>query len=264
MTESAKTSFLRPAKVLWLVLIGLFVYTVTAAVLVPAGWLWHWFSPRIQLPPQLIVHQVSGKVWEGSAGLSYHGRPLIVRWQLGWPSVSTLELPVGFSIESLGSRVQGRIVGGWPERADLQLGGRIHVRDFESLIEQSGGAMLEGDVSIKQLRARWQDGQVQSAVGLATWPGGRVRWPQGGGTQSAEFPPMEASVDGSSGRLSLRVSREGKDQPVADADILPDGMLEVRVYKRLLDLAGQTWSGAASPGDVVFRVRQPLLPGGRG
>lgn len=264
MSDSAKTAFLRPGKVLWLVLLGLLVYTIAVVVLIPAGWLWHWFSPRIQLPPQIIVHRVSGQVWQGAAGLSFQGRPLIVHWQLDWPTVSKLALPVGFSIESLGSRLQGQLIAGWPDQADLQAEGRIHIKDFEALIEQSGGAMLDGDVTIQQLRLQWQDGRFQSATGLATWPGGRVVWPQGGGTQSAEFPPMKVSLDGESGRLALRVARQGQNQPVADADIFPNGMLEVRVYKRLLDLAGQSWSGAASPGDVIFQVRQPLLPGGRG
>lgn len=263
MTESANTSFLRTAKVLWLVLIGVLVYLVTAVLLVPAGWLWHWLSPRIELPPQLTVHQVSGTIWNGATGLSFQGRPLIVHWQLNWPSLTTLALPVGFTIESLGSQVHGRLIAGWPDRANLEARGRIHVKDFASLIEKSGGAMLDGDVSIEQLSLSWQDGRFQTADGLATWPGGSVVWPQGGRSQSAQFPAMKASVSGQSGRLSLQVARQGSDQPVADADILPDGMLEVRVYKRLLDLAGQSWSGAASPGDVIFKVRQPLLPGGR-
>lgn len=264
MTDSVHTSFLRPAKVLWLVLIGLLVYLLTAVALIPAGWLWHWVSPRVPLPQQVTVHQVSGRVWQGAAGLSFQGRPLIVHWHLGWPSVTALTLPVGFSLESLNSKLEGRLVTGWPDQADLQAEGRVHVKDFESLIEQSGGAMLAGDVTIRNLRLRWQNGRFQSAAGLATWPGGTVTWPQGGRIQSAQFPPMEASLGGEAGQLSLRIARQGRNEPVAEADIFTDGILEVRVYKRLLDLAGQSWSGAASPGDIIFRVRQPLLPGGRG
>jgi general secretion pathway protein N len=39
-------------------------------------------------------------------------------------------------------------------------------------------------------------------------------------------------------------------------------MMEIRVFKRMVDLAGQDWSNSAGPDDVVFRVRQPLIPGG--
>lgn len=37
--------------------------------------------------------------------------------------------------------------------------------------------------------------------------------------------------------------------------------MNLQVHKRMLDLAGQKWPITALPDDVVFRVRQPLIPG---
>lgn len=261
MTDSPQPAFLRPGKILWLLLAGLLVYLFTLIILLPAGWLWHWASPQLNLPEQVQIHQVSGRLWQGAAGLSVNSRPLRFSWRLGAPSISELGLPLNFSLESAHSQLKGRLDLSWPAEAQLAADGVINIREFEDLIRRSGGAMLEGEVAVEQLTLAWNDGEFGNGHGLARWPGGEVTWPMGGGLQSAEFPPMEASLNAQSGRASLSVSQQGQSEPAADADLFQDGMLEIRVYKRMIDLAGQSWSGAASPGDVVFRVRQPLLPG---
>ncbi|WP_166263167.1 type II secretion system protein N [Marinobacter caseinilyticus] len=263
MTESPTSPFLRPAKVVWLTLAGLLVYLVALVILLPAGWLWHWIEPHAGLPDQVRIHQVSGRVWEGEAGIYFNNRPLRVGWRLGMPDVSKLGLPLSFSVESAYSQVEGRLDVSWPGSAKVSAGGLIKVREFEDLIRRSGGAMLEGDVAIERLVLEWRDGAFGDGRGVARWSGGEVTWPMGDGVQSAQFPPMEAVLNAAAGQVSLKVSEQGKDEPVALADIFPDGMLEIQVFKRMVDLAGQSWSGAAQPGDTIFRVRQPLLPGGR-
>lgn len=74
---------------------------------------------------------------------------------------------------------------------------------------------------------------------------------------------MQATLTDSTSGLLLRVSEQGKAEPAAEAGLALNGMMDIRVYKRMVDLAGQSWSGAAQPGDVIFQVQQPLLPGGR-
>jgi general secretion pathway protein N len=69
-------------------------------------------------------------------------------------------------------------------------------------------------------------------------------------------------LDSVQGGIQLLVAEEGGDGPAAAAEIQWTGMLDLRVYKRMVDLAGQPWPDSAAPDDVIFRVRQPLIPGG--
>ncbi|MEX2473569.1 type II secretion system protein N [Marinobacter sp.] len=262
MTETAAKSFLRPGKICLLVLVGVLVYLVALVIWVPAGWLWHQASSYVVLPPQVQVQQVSGTVWSGAAGIQVAGFPVRASWDLGWPSLSALQWPVAISVASSQSSLNGDLTVGWPGNAYVDASGRVTVAEFEDLIRQSGGAMIEGEVLIDQLQVSWEDNQLTSASGSGRWDGGPVSWPMGNQTGQADFPPMEANLDTTDGGLSLDVREQGGEGPAADANILWDGMMELRVYKRMVDLADQPWSGSAQPSDVIFRVRQPLLPGG--
>ena len=186
-----------------------------------------------------------------------------VQWQLGWPSITALEQPVRISVESLQSTVSGEVTVGWPGNARLNASGKIAVAEFEELIRRSGGAMIEGNVTIDRLQLEWADDRIVLADGVGRWAGGRVSWPMGNQTGQAEFPPMRASIDTTDGGVALVIAEQAGNGPAADASILWSGMMELRVYKRMIDLAGQPWPDSASPDDVVFRVRQPLLPGAR-
>lgn len=262
MAESTPKTFLRPGKVLLLVLAGVLVYLVTLVIRVPAGWVWHQASAHVTLPPQVQVRQVSGTIWSGAAGVVVAGYPVRASWDLAWPSLSSRQLPVSLVIASSQSSLNGDLTVGWPGSASLNANGHIAVAEFEDLIRQSGGAMIEGEVLIDRLQVRVKDNKLTNATGYGRWDGGPVSWPMGNRTGQANFPAMEADLSTTDGGLALMVSEQGGDGPAADVNILWNGTMELRVYKRMVDLAEQPWSGSAAPGDVIFRVRQPLLPGG--
>ena len=263
MSDAESKSFLRPGKVFLLLLLGALVYVLSLVFLVPAGWVWQQASAHVSLPPQVQVRQVAGKVWDGEAGVVVAGFPLRVDWNLHMPSVTSLEWPVRISVESSHSSLDGDVTIGWPASVQLHANGRVMVAEFEELIRQSGGAMIEGEVIIDRLNMAWADNRITRAEGLGRWDGGLVTWPMGDQRGQADFPPMQATMDTTQGGVALTVSEQGGEGPAADASILWNGMMELRVYKRMVDLAGQPWPDSASPGDVVFRVRQPLVPGAR-
>lgn len=263
MTKSETSAFLRPGKVVWLLLLGVLVYALVLVLTVPAGWLWRQAAPHVSLPPQVQVNAVSGRVWQGTAVLSAYSHQFNLNWDWQAPSLGELALPLRFTLTTISSTLQGEAYLAWPGEVRLNADGSVRVREFEDLIRRGGGAMLAGSVDVERLTVGWADGRLTEARGLARWPGGEVTWPMGNRMQSAMFPPMEAVLSDSNQGLSLAVLEAGQAQPAAEADIFADGMLELKIYKRLVDLAGQEWSAAARPGDVIFRVRQPLLPGGR-
>lgn len=260
MSAAEPKPFLRPGKLFLLALLGLFIYIGALVAFIPAGWVWHQASSYVSLPPQVQVRHVAGTLWDGAAGVVIADFPVRVQWQLGWPSVTSLEQPVRISVESLQSSVSGDIALGWPVSARVNARGHIAVAEFEEWIRRSGGAMIEGDVSIDRLALEWADDRLVHADGIGRWAGGRVSWPMGNQTGQADFPPMQVNMDTTDGGVALVIAEQAGNGPAADANILWNGMMEVRVYKRMIDLAGQPWPDA-SPDDVVFRVRQPLLPG---
>lgn len=134
------------------------------------------------------MQQVSGTLWSGAARVDVQRKPVRVDWQLAWPDVIGLRQPVALSLETVSSRVDGNLTLGWPGSLVADLSGRLHVPEFADVIRQSGGALLEGDVVIDRLRVTMADRRLDSAAGLARWPGGNVSWPMGDRRQSAVFP----------------------------------------------------------------------------
>jgi general secretion pathway protein N len=262
MSETPTKAFLRPGKVFLLTLAGVVIYVGALLVLVPAGWLWQQAQSRIALPPDVRVNQIAGQVWDGAAGLSVAGFPVRVEWSLGAPSLSSLALPIDFSLATADSSVRGDALVSWPGSGELHASGVIGVAEFEPLIRRSGGAVIEGDVTIDRLNLAWSDQALTRADGLGRWGGGTVTWPMGSSQGRADFPPMQTTMDSTSDGIALVVSEQGGEGPAANANIAWTGMMDLRVYKRMVDLAQQPWPDSASPDDVVFRVRQPLVPGG--
>ncbi|SFM42720.1 type II secretion system protein N [Marinobacter zhejiangensis] len=261
MTQTSQRSFLRPGKLVLIFVLGAIAYLAALVVWVPAGWLWQQAAGHVRLPPQVRVQAVSGTLWEGAALLKLQGRDVRAQWHMDWPAGT--RLPLDLSLETRASRLQGRVLAGLDGAVSVDASGQVHVAEFEDMIRQSGGAMLEGDIIIDRLAATWADNQLSQARGAGHWPGGLVTWPMGDDYQSTVFPAMDANLTESAEGVSLAISAQGQQEPAAEADVLRNGMLRIRVYKRLVDLAGQSWSAAANPGDVVFRVEQPLLPGVR-
>lgn len=242
--------------------LGVFIYLGALVTLVPAGWLWQQADGLVALPPEVQVRQVTGRLWEGVAGLSVAGFPVRAEWALGAPLFSQQALPIDFSLSTAESTVQGNVQVSWRGTGELQASGLVGVAEFEPLIRRSGGAVIEGDVIIDRLTLAWADQALTRADGLGRWNGGTVTWPMGDRQGRADFPPMRATLGSSSDGITLVVSEEGGDGPAAAADIRWTGMMDLRVYKRMVDLAQQPWSDSAGPDDVVFRVRQPVIPGG--
>jgi len=263
MSNAETKSFLRPGKLVLLSLLALLVYASVLLVWVPAGWVWQQASAHVRLPQQVEIQQVSGRLWDGAAGVKVAGFPMRVDWALGWPSLTGLSLPIDLAIDTAQSNIAGDVTIAWPARAEVNAKGRVVVSEFEALIRQSGGAMIEGDVSIDRLNLVWEDNRIALADGLGRWAGGQVRWPMGNRTGQARFPPMQAEMGTTQGGVELTVEEQGGQGPATEAQILWSGMMELRVYKRMVDLAGQPWPDTARPDDVVFRIRQPLLPGAR-
>ncbi|NWO06354.1 MAG: type II secretion system protein N [Alteromonadaceae bacterium] len=262
MSESRAKPFLHPLKVVLLLVLGVIVFGVTMVVHVPAGWIWQQVKNDVTLPAGVHVDQLSGQLWTGAARMTVAGYPALINWRFAWPDVAGQALPISLRVQTGRSDLQGNLILSWPQQMAVNARGHIGISEFRELIRQSGGAMIEGDVSIERLSLNWSGEARPQVDGEALWPGGQVTWPMGSGTGQAVFPPMRADLESNGQGVALTVAEQGGAGPAALANLHWDGMMDLRVFKRMVDLAGQPWSDSAAPGDVVFRVRQPVIPGG--
>jgi len=138
-----------------LVLVGVLVYMGAVIALMPAGWLWQQAQGRVALPPDVAVKQVNGRLWHGVAGLVVAGFPVRADWSLGVPSLLSMKLPIDFSVATEASVIRGDAWVSWQGNGELQASGRVGVAEFENLIRRSGGAVIEGDVTIDRLQLAW-------------------------------------------------------------------------------------------------------------
>ncbi|BES72016.1 hypothetical protein RE428_30340 [Marinobacter nanhaiticus D15-8W] len=262
MTETPESPFLRPGKVVLLTLLGLVVYVVALVFWIPAGWVWHMARDSVPLPPGIAVEQVSGQLWNGAVQAQVLGHSLQVGWHIEGLMDDGAYLPVGLRLQTPQSSLKGKVRLTGINAMELSADGHINISEFSREIQRSGGAMIEGDVNVDALSLAMADGSLARLNGRASWPGGRVTWPMGGSTQSAVLPPMRARVDENQGRIDLEISSANSAEPAISANIQPDGMMQIQLFKRMLDLVNQPWSGNAAPGDVVFSVRQRVMPAG--
>lgn len=262
MAENSESPFLRPGKVVLLTLLGLLVYGIALVFWIPAGWIWHMSRDAVSLPPGVVVEQVSGQLWNGSVQARVMGHSLQAGWQIEGVMSRGAMLPVSWQVNSSRSHLQGELRLSGLNALDLSADGRINIPEFSREIQRNGGAMLEGDITVDSLSLATRDGTLKALQGRASWPGGQVSWPVGGNRQSAVLPPMRARVAENQGRIDLDVSRADSPDPVITANLQPDGMMQIQLFRRLLDLVNQPWSGSAAPGDVVFSVKQRVLPAG--
>ncbi|WP_111497764.1 type II secretion system protein N [Marinobacter bohaiensis] len=264
MAAHPESRFLRPGKVIALLVLALLVYAVALVVWVPAGWAWHMGRSAIELPPGVQVERVSGQLWNGAIQGQVMGHSVQAGWQLEGLFADGGFLPLSWQLQTPASRLEGALLVTGRQSGEVSARGRINVAEFSREIRRSGGAMIDGDISVDRLNAALKDGRLTELAGLATWPGGEVSWPQGGGRQSATLPPMQARLvrDPGAGQVDLLISSTTSPDPVIAATLQPDGMMRIELFKRMLDMVNQPWSGSASPGDVVFSVRQRVLPAG--
>jgi general secretion pathway protein N len=194
--------------------------------------------------------------------LRTQGHSVQGKWHLSGIYDDERWLPLNWQLQTAESGLTGDLWLTGYEQWRASARGHINVAEFSQQIRRSGGAIIEGDVRVQSLHGAVDDSRVSRLDGLATWPGGRVSWQLGNQSREAVLPPMEARLGNQSGQFKLEISTAAEQAPVVTAMLGEDGIARIEMYRRMLDLVNQSWAGDAGPGEVVFSVEQPVLPGG--
>lgn len=249
-----------PGKWVSLLFLALCAYLTALIVELPAGWAWRWVAPQVRLPLGIAVTQVGGTVWQGVAQVRWENMATRLSWSFQLGELLHGRLPVDWTLESKQSRLQGDVVLLGLKSAVVNLHGDLYMPEFQRIVASQGGANLAGSIRIRDLSLGWQGNGWSAANGEATWPGGLVSWPMGQTLQQTTMPAMEARLQRRGQVLTVSVSKSGDSEAAARVSLSPDGVVELLVYRHLLDLAGQSWPTSVGPGAIVFKMRQKVLP----
>ena len=209
-----------------------------------------------QRAPQLLVTQVGGTVWNGSAFLEFDAFPgstltwndvdvapfarrigARVRLAAASHDLSSLLRANATELEltDTNGRIDHTLVDAWGERFGLAFAGEVDLRQLDLVADRRWLKALEADLA---------------------WSGGAVSYTAYDQTETYRLPPLDlkARLDGEVVRAD--VTHDGAQ--VIEVTLGPDGVSYVAVKARLFLLAELPWPGGQPPDENVIEVERPL------
>ena len=252
----------------WYIFLGTVTFLLTLLVTTPLHFVWQYVSPFAQqLPVQ--ISQPTGTLWQGSA--TVRDRTLgefDARWTLTQPlSLLLGQLNLDVSVDGEPLRVNGhaQLKGLWQGTPS-----DVSFTDFDGYMDATvlspllspQQVSLNGDFELSGLNGSVsvQDKQLLSVSGQLVYSGGQVTYPlQRGKQQTADLPMLIATAETLGDNVLVPVVTD-EGNPIGEAYLQPDGWGGVRVLRRAIDIAGQTWPDKQADEDtVVFEVSQKVM-----
>lgn len=241
-------------------LVSVLAYTSALLVFMPLSFAWaqasKWLSEE-SLPFSVAAQR--GTLWHGELQLVHDFIKGSVHWQLTpWKGLTGDSL-----IEWQARTGDGMAKGvGFFANGHLELASQINV-DLSALkpILDRHRIALGGELVVRDLQIALESlTRFPTEVsGTARWEGGPVSYPLGRQRQSSTMPPLQASLSMPADVIILDVSEEQTSHKVMQLQLAPNGRVLLLIRKRLLDLAGATWSTIANPDDIIFKIEQKLI-----
>lgn len=202
--------------------------------------------------PALV--DVRGPWWRGDAGVLYRGEGVgRFSWTLDPLELFSARLGAHWRFENAGRALAGRIARGLDD-FDLEAAGEVAAATVNR-VAAAHQISMAGTFTVADLRVR-SDAHTVSANGLLDWTGGRTTFTLGGRTRDVELPAMAATLATQSDAAVLDVRSAAADLTLLEVRVDADGLLQVRLTRRLLALAGNPWPGSTSPDDFVLSVAE--------
>jgi hypothetical protein len=205
------------------------------------------------------VQQVGGTLWNGFMVVNYPRPPFpgnyAIEWDLHPLSLLGLNLASTVSVKGAIAEITGRFHLGLNGYGVRDLNGEIASALVNTLLRQQG-VTASGQLQLKGLELVVADSEVSSATGELFWEGGAVTYQQGRNKENLNFPPVRGNLKGVDGGILLTVVEAAKNQVLAEASLTRDAVGGVRVFQRVLRIAGMQGSG---PDDKsLLSLQQPL------
>lgn len=226
----------------------------------PAAVLWKQvLEPNLPLRAnQLQVKSLSGSVWDGRALVMVQRVPAVIDWQLEAVDLLGLSIPLAVKINTDFAELEARASVGPTtvnltiDRADIALAGLN-----KQLVRQR--VKLDGDLFAKGIELELIDQKLSQVSGRFSWSGGTIAYPVGRQQHERVMPSFVGSLQtNAEGVMSLQIRDEEGSVDSIVGELLPDGLAQLQVRRRLLDLADEPWSANSTEQDTVFKVKKNL------
>ena len=252
----------------WYIILGTVTFLLTLLITTPLHFVWQYVSPvASQLPVR--VSQPTGTLWQGSAKISAPTvGELDARWKINQPYsllYGQLNLDLTVDGETLNARGITRVSGllqGDPSAIQLEdFSGYLDAVALRSLLGPQQ-ISLDGEFELSGLNldVALAENRLLSASGQLVYGGGQVTYPmQRGRNQSADLPVMIATLETQGDNIVVPVVTED-GLPLGEGYLQQDGWGGLRVLRRAIDIAGQTWPDKQATEDTtVFEVSQKVM-----
>ena len=214
------------------------------------------FAERLE---GVALHEVSGFWWGGDAELVLLGSPTgVLSWRFDPLSPFLVELRFDWRLLDADLRLTGSAGVRFGGAADIRASGEVAAATMNPIladyhIRLPGTFQLDGvTVGI--------DGDQLAVAGTLDWNGGATIYRLSGSVFEVDLPPMVAVLEIDAGEPTLTVYTAADRTRLLIVGLDAEGWLRVGVTKRLTDLAGKPWSGAAADEDVVVSVQERVRP----
>lgn len=242
------------------ILLAVFCLFFFAVALFPANLAWKLVPQNAQRSLPVKVEQVGGTLWDGFVLVNNPRGPvrgkLSVAWEFHPLSLLGLNLALTLKVQGEGFDVGGRGhvgLGGYGIQA---LNGNLAAELVNGALA-SQGVKASGDLQLRDVSLVVSGAAVDSAGGELTWDGGPVSYRQGRTNENFNFPAIVGSLKEVEGGIALNVIETKGKQALADLTVTADAVGGIKVYQRVLKLAGM---GSNGPDDKVLLGLQRPLP----
>ncbi|TPE50308.1 hypothetical protein FJM67_10695 [Maribrevibacterium harenarium] len=241
----------KTALVLWSLWFAL-VFAVGALVSAPLNW---WLpSIQPQLPPQVRLLELDGRLWQGQAKLILPNLSgaVVVQWR-----AESLLQPLKWELYHDKFQAFGALQAHtdsaklWIDKA------RIDADTFDGVTRSQGISLSGQPIIIERfyLDWPWTENAPSALRGFGQWQQGEVRYPMGRVQKQAQFSGWQIQARLTEQRPQF-VLLSATGDLLAGAKWLASQELEITVMPDMVEAVGQNWRGSREY--PAFMMVQPL------
>jgi hypothetical protein len=226
----------------------------------PAEKAWRIASLFIQVN-RLPVRPIGfkGTVWTGSALIRYQTISGILSWHVNFDQLTQRKMILDLHWYNGSDNLKASLAIS-PSRFYLNvMPSYIALKPLTPLLRQDR-IWLDGILKVRDLNIIIEGQKIIHAKGSLTWTGGNIRYPEGYLVKSQHFPVFNAVVYQKNKSTFVDVKDANSNITAITAQVDNKGWATVKIKRRLLDVAQEQWPRNSKPTDIVFKIKQKVLP----
>ncbi len=242
----------------------LFLCVGFALITFPASLAWQLVEKHIQLPKNLQINTVSGKVWDGNVlgevvvpemGIR---RKVLLDWRLSLRRLFLGKVSILVHTRTAGVEMVSFVTQGISGSEVTIESATIDLAKFND-IAQRQRVTLSGEVTVEALGIQLESQKIAGASGRLRWSGGEIAYPVGSEQHAPILPPFAGQLTSADGNLAVGIRDDQAAFDVISVSVNAQGWMQTAVKKRLVDLAGEPWRESVPETQTVFSIKRKLF-----